>query len=120
MSKLKKVAVLLIVLFVALMVFAFLAGSVINLFVPPSYAVYGDKVVEDIGGDNALVATLSSCVEVGRTDIADGSFKTALGQDLGWKNAKTLAMSIPPVGRVTLLYGRIPHRITPAFQAMAV
>lgn len=91
MSKLKKVAVLLIVLFIALMVFAFLAGSVINLFVPPSYAVYGDKVVEDIGGDNALVATLSSCVEVGRTDIADGSFKTALGQDLGWKNAKNIS-----------------------------
>jgi hypothetical protein len=76
---------------VILLVFAFLVGSVINLFVPPSYAVYGDEVIEDIGGDNALVATLKNCVEVGRSDIADGNFKTAQGQNLVWKNAKNIS-----------------------------
>ena len=39
---------LLVGFFVVLLVVGFLAGSLINLLVPPSQAVYGDKVVEDI------------------------------------------------------------------------
>lgn len=91
MSKIKKVGVILLVLFVALLILGFLGGSLINLLVAPSQAVYSDKVVEDIGGDNMLVATLKSCAKVGEENIADGSFKTALGQNLEWKNAKNIS-----------------------------
>lgn len=91
MAKVKQVAVLLVGFFVVLLVVGFLAGSLINLLVPPSQAVYGDKVVEDIGGDNALIATLGSCVKVGEQNIPDGNFTTNLGQNLGWKNAKNIS-----------------------------
>ena len=91
MANAKKVVVILIGLFVALLLIAFFVGSAINLLVPPSEAVYSDKIVEDIGGDNALVATLKGCAEVGRTDIPDGNFKTNLNQNLCWKNAKNIS-----------------------------
>lgn len=91
MAKVKQVAVLLVGFFVVLLVVGFLAGSLINLLVPPSQAVYGDNVVEDIGGDNALIATLGSCVKVGEQNIPDGNFTTNLGQNLGWKNAKNIS-----------------------------
>ncbi len=91
MSKVKQVAVLLVVFFVALLLISFIAGSLINLLVPPSQAVYSDKVVEDIGGDNALIATLKSCAKVSDQSIPDGNFITNLGQNLGWKNAKNIS-----------------------------
>lgn len=90
MAVIKKVGVILVVLFVILLLVAFFVGSAVNLLLPPSEAVYSDEVIEDIGGDNALVATLKSCVEVGRQDIPDGSFNTDSGQNLGWKNAKNV------------------------------
>lgn len=91
MANVKKVCVILIGLFVALLMISFFVGSAINLLVPPSEAVYSDEIVEDIGGDNALVATLKGCAEVGRTDIPDGNFKTDLNQNLCWKNAKNIS-----------------------------
>lgn len=91
MSRIKQVGVILLILFVALVIIGFLAGSLINLLVPPSEAIYSDKVVEDIGGDNVLVATLKSCAKVGEENIANGNFKTALGQNLAWKNAKNIS-----------------------------
>lgn len=91
MSRIKQVGVILLILFVALVIIGFLAGSLINLLVPPSEAIYSDKVIEYIGGDNVLVATLKSCVKVGEENIEDGNFKTALGQNLAWKNAKNIS-----------------------------
>lgn len=91
MSKIKKVAVILVGLFMAILILSFLVGSLINLVAPPSSASYSDEVVEDIGGDNALVATLKSCVKVNEENIPDGSFKTDLNQSLGWKNAKNIS-----------------------------
>lgn len=91
MSKIKRVGVLLVALFAVLLVVGFVAGSLINLFVPPSEALYSDEVVEDISGDNMLVATLKSCVKVGEETIDDGNFKTALGQSLSWKDAKNIS-----------------------------
>ena len=91
MSKLKKIAIILAVLFVALLIFSFLAGSIINFLVPPSEALSSDSVVEDIGGDNALVATLEGCVEVGREDIPHETFKTRSGRELQWSNARNIS-----------------------------
>jgi hypothetical protein len=91
MAKVKKIAVMLIALFVVVLILGFVIGSVINLIVPPSQAMYGDKVVEDIGGDNMLIATLKGCIKVSEENIPDGNFKTALGKDLSWKNAKNIS-----------------------------
>ena len=91
MANVKKVGVILIGLFVALLFISFFVGTAINLFVPPSEAVSSDSIVEDIGGDNALVATLNGCAEVSRNDIPDGNFKTDLNFNLGWKNAKNIS-----------------------------
>ena len=91
MANVGKVVVILIGLFVALLLIAFIVGSAINLLVPPSQALYSDKIVEDIGGDNALVATLKGCAQINRKDISDGNFKTDLNFNLGWKNAKNIS-----------------------------
>lgn len=91
MDRLKKTIILLGALFVFLCVAAVIVGSIFNLIIPPSEAIYGDEVIEDIGGDNALVATLDDCVKVSEKNIPDGTFKTALGQDLMWKNAKNIS-----------------------------
>lgn len=91
MANLKKVVVILIGLFVALLLISFFVGSAINLLVPPSEATYSDKIVEDIGGDNALVATLNGCAEISRKDISDGNFKTDSNFNLCWKNAKNIS-----------------------------
>jgi hypothetical protein len=91
MANIKKVGVILIGFFVALLLVSFFIGSAVNLLVPPSEAVPGDKIIEDIGGDNVLVATLKGCAEVERSDIPDGSFRTNSNNNLGWKNAKNVS-----------------------------
>lgn len=90
MSKAKKVAVILVAIFVALLIITFVAGSVFNLIFPPSEASYSDRVVEDIGGDGVVVATLEDCLKVSEENIPDGTFRTALGKDLFWKDAKNI------------------------------
>ena len=90
MSNAKKVAVIIIGLFIALLVFNFVASSVFNIIFPPSEARYSDEVVVDIGGDNVLVATLDDCLKVSEENIPDGAFRTALGTDLFWKDAKNI------------------------------
>jgi len=91
MSKFKEIAVLLIALLVAMIVVSFVVGSVINMLTPPSEASPDDVIVENIGGDNVLVATLDHCLKLGENGIADGSFKTRLGQELSWRNAKNIS-----------------------------
>ena len=90
MSNAKKVAVIIAGIFVALLVISFVVGSMINIFIPPSEALFGDKLIEDIGGDNALVATLDGCLEVSEESIPDGNFITQSGQSLSWFDAKNI------------------------------
>lgn len=90
MSKAKKVAVILVAIFIALLIIAFVAGSVFNMIFPPSEASYSDEVVVDIGGDGVVIATLDDCLKVSEEDIPDGNFRTALGTDLFWKDAKNI------------------------------
>ena len=90
MSNAKKVAVIIVGLFISLLVISFAAGSIFNLIFPPSEALFSDKVAEDIGGDNVLVASLDDCLKVSEESIPDGSFKTALGVDLFWRDAKNI------------------------------
>ena len=91
MSKLKRIAVLLVALLVAMIIVSFVVGSVVNMIVLPSEASSTDKIVEDIGGDNVLTATLDGCLKLSEDNIADGSFKTRLGQELSWRNAKNIS-----------------------------
>ena len=44
----------------------------------------------DIGGDGVLIATLDDCLKVSEENIPDGTFKTALGTNLIWKDAKNI------------------------------
>ena len=90
MSNAKKVAVIIAGIFVALLVISFVVGSMINIFIPPSEALFGDKLIEDIGGDNALVATLDGCLKVSEESIPDGNFITQSGQSLSWFDAKNI------------------------------
>lgn len=90
MSKYKNIAIFLIGLLVMLIVVSFVVGSVINMIVPPSQASFNDEVIEDIGGDKVLVATLEDCLKIKEENIPDDDFKTSLGQDLSWKNAKSI------------------------------
>ena len=90
MSKAKKVAVILVAIFIALLIIAFVAGSVFNMIFPPSEASYSDEVVVDISGDGVVIATLDDCLKVSEEDIPDGNFRTALGTDLFWKDAKNI------------------------------
>ena len=91
MSKFKKIAVLLIALLITTIVVSFVIGSVINMIVPPSEASFGDEIVEDIGGDGVLIATLEDCLKLEEKSVSDGDFKTHLGQDLSWRNAKNIS-----------------------------
>ena len=91
MYNLKRIAVLLIALLIATIVISFVVGSVINMIVPPSEASYGDEIVEDIGGDGVLIATLDDCLKLDDKAISDGDFKTQLGQELSWRNAKNIS-----------------------------
>lgn len=91
MSNAKKVAVIIVGIFITLLVVSFVIGSVINLIVPPSEALLSDKVIEDIGGDNALVATLEGCLKISEESMPDGCFTTQSGQSLSWFDAKNIS-----------------------------
>ena len=91
MSNPKKIAVLLLALLVATIVVSFVVGSVINMIVPPSQASFGDEIVEDIGKDGVLIATLDDCLKLEEKAISDGDFKTHLGQELSWRNARNIS-----------------------------
>lgn len=91
MSKVKEIVILLIVIYVVMLVSGFVVGSVSNIIFPPSHANYGDKVIEDIGGDGILTATLYGCVKVSEKDIPDDYFDTKLITNLSWWDAKNIS-----------------------------
>lgn len=80
MSRVKKVAVILVAIFIAMLVIGFSVGSIANLIFTPSEAIHSDKIIEDIGGDGFLTATLKGCLKVHEEKIQDGSFKTSSGK----------------------------------------
>lgn len=91
MSKAKEIIVFLVALFILILIVGFVAGSITNIIFPPTQAVYGEEVTEDIGGDGVLVATLDDCVKVREDKIDDNSFDTNLITNLSWNDAKNIS-----------------------------
>ncbi|WP_298499299.1 hypothetical protein [uncultured Methanobrevibacter sp.] len=89
MEKLKKIALILAGIIIAYFIITFATASIANVIFPPSKASLTDEVVEDIGGDDFLVATLKGCLKIGEEKIPDGSFKTSDGK-FGWYDAKNI------------------------------
>lgn len=54
-----------VVFVIALIIVGFAVSLVADAIFTPKYASYDDEVVEDIGGDNVLKATLKSCYKLG-------------------------------------------------------
>jgi hypothetical protein len=81
----------LVVLFIFILIIGVVVGSISNLIFPPSEAVYGEKVIEDIGGDGILVAGLDDCVKVSESYIPDGKFDTNRITNLSWSGAKNIS-----------------------------
>ena len=90
MARIKEIAVLLAAVFMALIVFSFVFTALTSLILPPSHASYSDKLVEDIGGDDFLVATLKGCLKVSERNIPDGNFTAASGT-YGYYGAKNIS-----------------------------
>lgn len=90
MSKTKNILILIIIIVVLLLVKSFVFGSLINMIFPPSQASEHDKIVEDIGGDDFLVATLPGCLKTGEQEIPDGNFTGTYGT-YGYYDAKNIS-----------------------------
>lgn len=91
MSKAKEIIVFLVAVYLLILVVGFAVGSITNMIFPPTKAVYGEKVTEDIGGDGILVATLDNCVKVSEENIPDESFDVNLITNLSWSGAKNIS-----------------------------
>ena len=91
MSKAKEIIIFLVVAYIVILIIGFAVGSITNMIFPPAQAVYGEEVVEDIGGDGILVATLDNCVKVGEESIPDDAFDTNLITNLSWSGAKNIS-----------------------------
>lgn len=85
----KHIAIILIAIFMVLLIFGFVVGTIVNVFFTPPQASYSDEVVEKIGGDDFLVATLKHCLKVSEENIPDASFKTSTGT-YSWYDAKKI------------------------------
>ena len=77
----KTILIILILIIAAV----FIAG---NLLKPPQ-AEYGDKIIEDIGGDGFLNITLDYSLKVKEESIPDGAFNTNEGE-IRYFNAKNI------------------------------
>lgn len=71
MSKIKLVIGAILVLLVV--------GLLVSWLSPPSRAGSDDYFVEDIGGDEFLVANFTSCFKLGEQNIPDGCFNASMG-----------------------------------------
>ena len=98
MPKGKEIIIILIAIVILVLVAGFVAGSVSNMIFQPSRADYSDEVVEDIGGDGILIASLKSCVKTGEKDIPEGYFDTKYITNLSWSNAKNISF-VDDLGR---------------------
>ncbi|WP_298522862.1 hypothetical protein [uncultured Methanobrevibacter sp.] len=90
MSKPKNILIIIVIVCVLFLIRSFIFGSLVHLVIPPSHASYSDKVIEDIGGDDFLVATLDSCLKIDEKDIPDGNFTGTYGT-YGYYDAKNIS-----------------------------
>lgn len=85
----KKIAIIIIAIYLISFVFTMLMGF---LLVPES-ANYDDVVVEDIGGDGVLTATLEHHKKLNEEDIGFGRFQTTTQfEDLAYYDAKNISV----------------------------
>lgn len=89
MSSLKRNLGMFVVFVIALVIVGFAVSLVADAIFTPKYASYDDEVVEDIGGDNVLKATLKSCYKLGEENIPDAYFNTSFSSYI-WKGAKKI------------------------------
>jgi len=78
-----------ILVVIAIVIVGFAVSSAMNVIFPPKYASYDDEIVEDIGGDNILTATLKSCYKLGEEKIPNAHFNTSFGSYI-WMDAKNI------------------------------
>ena len=91
MLKTKEIFIFLAALFIFILVAGLVVGTISNFIFPPSEAGYGEKVVENIGGDGILVATLDNCAKVSENNIPNGYFDTNKITNLSWSDAKNIS-----------------------------
>lgn len=84
----KKVMAIIFAIIILMAIRFVVIGAVID-FISPT-ASFSDQVVEDIGGDNFLVATLNHSRKMGEESIPDANF-TASGGVYGWYGAKNIS-----------------------------
>ena len=90
MSKPKNILLLIIIILALGLVRLFVIGSLIHMMIPPSQASYSDEIIEDIGGDDFLVATFDQCLKIGEKEIPDGNFTGHFGT-YGYYDAKNIS-----------------------------
>ncbi len=89
MSKPRSIVLLLIIVAIAILIKVTVMGSIASFIFPPSHASSSDTLIEDIGGDNFLTATLDGCLKINEENISDASFKTSSGE-WRWYDAKNI------------------------------
>lgn len=89
MSKLRNIVLLMIIIAVLIVVRLTLLSSLTGLIFSPSEASYSDVLIEDIGEDNFLNATLKGCLKVGEESIPDAVFTASTG-NWSWFDAKNV------------------------------
>ncbi len=89
MSKPRNIALLLIIIAILVLVKVMVMGSIVGLIFPPSKASPSDVLIEDIGGDNFLNATLEGCLKISEENIPDASFNASSGE-WSWYDARNI------------------------------
>ena len=90
MSKPKNILIIIVILFALFVIRGVVFGAIFDFIMLPSQASYSDEIVEDIGGDDFLVATLEHCLKTGEKSIPDGNFTGAYGT-YGYYGAKNIS-----------------------------
>lgn len=88
MSKKRNIFLLLIIIAILILIKIASMNAFLALF-PPSKASDGDILVEDIGGDNFLKATLRGCLKVDEKSIPNATFQASSG-NWSWYDAKNI------------------------------
>lgn len=85
----KKIAIIIIAIYLISFVFT----SVMGFLLAPEKANYDDVLVEDIGGDGILTATLNHTKKLNEEDIGFGRFQTTTQfEDLAYYDAKNISL----------------------------
>lgn len=90
MSTLKNFLKFAIFVFIVLLIFIFIVGSIGYLTSPPSIAGNNDKVSLDIGQDGYLIGTIDNALQYKSENIADGEVN-ASNLIVKWKDARNIS-----------------------------